>query len=67
MVEWSNHARNHGYYFWRILVEIVDENGCSSSSDTIVVEVFELPTVAVTASELEICEGDSSLLYSNYG
>lgn len=63
--EWSNGAitqeiivTTSGEYS----VEIVDENGCSSASDTITVEVFELPTVAITASELEICEGDSSLL-----
>lgn len=63
--EWSNNANTQSIIVTtsgEYSVEITDENGCSSMSDTISVEVFELPTVAVTASELEICEGDSSLL-----
>lgn len=43
-------------------VEILDANGCSNASDTITVEVYELPTVSVSASSMEICEGDSAML-----
>ncbi|MCB0755642.1 MAG: gliding motility-associated C-terminal domain-containing protein, partial [Flavobacteriales bacterium] len=63
--EWSNNANTQSIIVTtsgEYSVEITDENGCSSMSDTISVEVFELPEVSVTASATEICEGDSALL-----
>ncbi|MCB9187192.1 MAG: choice-of-anchor L domain-containing protein [Flavobacteriales bacterium] len=43
-------------------VEVIDLNGCSSSSDTVDVEVFALPEVEVVSSSMEICDGDSAQL-----
>ncbi|MFN5183891.1 MAG: choice-of-anchor I family protein [Bacteroidota bacterium] len=47
-------------------VTVIDSNGCSKSSDTVVVNVNALPTVSVTSSGPSvICQGDSVVFTSS--
>jgi len=47
---------------------VLDTNGCSKNTDTIAVNVWQLPNDTVYAfGGLEICEGDSTFLYASFG
>jgi len=68
---WNNGASQNslpvttsGSYYATVL----DSNGCSKNTDTVAVNVWQLPNdTTYTFGGLEICDGDSTFLYATFG
>lgn len=67
--EWQNGSSNN--YFnatqeGEIYVSVVDTNGCTSRSDTVIVSFFNTKAIHVNYNQnLSLCEGDSIYVYAD--
>ncbi len=48
-------------------VRITDEHGCTSATDTILIDVAPLPSASITANDTEVCLGSNAEISFNLG